>query len=724
MRKYCILIFICFIFGINQLYAQENPLERKISLSANNQATKDVLKQIEQKTDVKFSYNSEIINTDKKINIVVQNTKVKDCLDKIFNKSIKYSVTGNYIILFEDKQINQAKKNKWIIAGTIANIKNGEKIENVSVFYTAKTTTRLSNELGYYSLPIVSNEKSIALNFSKSGFNDTIIFVKNKQNSIDVNLYPIEPVKIAEIPKDKYITKAPVLEEKFIPAIIIPQQTVINSENLKHINNKKTFQFSILPTIGTNRNISGIITNNLSINLLAGYSRAVDGIEIGGLFNIVKTNVRGFQFAGLGNIVGGQLKGLQIAGLTNVNLQKTNGIQIAGINNVVWDNVNGAQISSISNITKGNMYGYQFSGFNNYVVQNLEGIQMAGFANITEKTVTGIQLAGIANIGINTVMGSQITFVGNFANSGFKGWQIAGISNITNKKSEGTQLAGMSNIAFEGLKGIQMTSFFNLCGSSVQGVQFSIGNNTSLGEFEGVQISALSNVVLKNAKGMQAGALINFVEGDFTGAQIASCANLCLEDLKAIQFASVINYAKNNNGMQIGILNFCDSSSGISLGLFNRVKHGYHVFELSYNEIIKTNISYKSGTSYFYNIYSAGIQPFGEFAWTFGYGLGSKYIFNKIISTNIDVTRNHLCYDNWWINNPYVFYKSTFSLDIKLYQKLHLTTGFSINFHSAKENNEQTVEFVKSSNHIFFNQNEKSNKLQQFWGGYFIGLRI
>ena len=142
------------------------------------------------------------------------------------------------------------------------------------------------------------------------------------------------------------------------------------------IEDTRLAQVSLLPNIGTNMKMSGLVENRFSLNIFAGYALGVNGIEVGGLVNSDRKDVRGFQLGGLGNVVGGTTSGVQIGGLFNNNRKNMVGLQMAGISNVIMDTIQGVQISGISNILRGTMYGWQVAGINNFTTESVDGVQV------------------------------------------------------------------------------------------------------------------------------------------------------------------------------------------------------------------------------------------------------------------------------------------------------------------------------------------------------------
>ncbi|WP_234735924.1 hypothetical protein [Tellurirhabdus bombi] len=215
---------------------------------------------------------------------------------------------------------------------------------------------------------------------------------------------------------------------------------------------KRFVQVGFIYPLSTNGLENNKVSNNLSFNLLGGYSAALDGAEFGGLVNLEKDYVHGVQFAGILNAVGAEVDGAQFAGIANVVGGPVFGPQFAGVANVVGKTV----------------IGPQFAGITNVAGENTTGAQVAGIANVVEKNTKGVQIAGITNIA-ESVDGAQIAGILNVAER-VKGVQI-GLINIA-KKVDGTQI-GLLSLSQDGYKR------FEIWGSDVLhgNVGFKMGGN-------------------------------------------------------------------------------------------------------------------------------------------------------------------------------------------------------------------------------------------------------
>jgi hypothetical protein len=219
----------------------------------------------------------------------------------------------------------------------------------------------------------------------------------------------------------------------------------------------RAFQIGFVTPLGSNGINSGSISNNVSVNLLAGYAGGIDGVEFSGLGSVLKGNMTGAQFAGLGNIVLRETKGAQFSGLFSIGLGKTKAAQFSGLLNIGLDTIKAAQFAGLLNMGMDEVKGAQFAGLANINTGKTKGFQASGFTNINTDTTIGLQITGA----VNYAHGNKVSQVGGFVNiteGDNKGFQLAGFMNINTCRHSGTQVAGFLNYAKK-LKGVQIGVF-------------------------------------------------------------------------------------------------------------------------------------------------------------------------------------------------------------------------------------------------------------------------
>lgn len=265
------------------------------------------------------------------------------------------------------------------------------------------------------------------------------------------------------------------------------------------------------PPLSTNGSHAGDCVNQLSINLVSGYSAGLSGVEFSGITNTERDFVHGSQFAGIGNFVAGEFAGFQFAGVGNFNRGISNGFQFAGVGNLNYDQADGVLAAGVFNFTNGKSLALQFAGAANFC-EDIEGVQAAGVANIVNGNGKAVQLAGVANITFGEVNGVQAAGVINISEQKMQNAQMSGCMNVSLADASGVQLAGVVNVTKGNLDGTQIAGCLNVA-RKVNGLQLGVVNYADTIE-SGIPIGFLSIV----KKGFRE---IEFSVGESMNAQAA-----------------------------------------------------------------------------------------------------------------------------------------------------------------------------------------------------------
>ena len=424
MRK--VLIVTCLFIQLSGLYAQygQTPLlEREVTISAENQTIESVLNQISAQTGVLFSYSPEIIQSNSKVSLSIQDKSVRFAINSLFSNDINYKVKGKYIILKGEP--DKTKDNSVrTIEGYIYDSGTGKRLTDASVYDKNLTASAVTDQYGYFRMELPVNTTLSSIQVSKLGYADT--------TNLAISDSSLRTIEIS-INSDKSNRKHKIFTfQKIAPLWLVPRQTIANSLNINQ-SVFKAVQFSLLPTVSTNHFLRGNAVNNVSVNLLAGYVQGVRLLEFGGLVNIVKDDAQYAQFAGIGNVVGNNFKGFQAAGIFNT-AHNVTGYQAAGIFSSSQANAD-FQTSGIYNNAQTGIF--QAAGILNIAREMT--IQIGGIANIAEKS--NLQIAGLASIAENA------------------DWQISGIYNKS-AKATAMQISGIANTA-PTANGMQLSGFGN-----------------------------------------------------------------------------------------------------------------------------------------------------------------------------------------------------------------------------------------------------------------------
>lgn len=590
-------IAVLFLFTpAGKSIAQQHHLGKKISITFKEIPLKVALNQIAAEGQFKFSYNSSLIDGNRKVSASAELKSVKDILEHLFADKFQYKSVGNHVVLLE-ADAGELQPQKVIIHGKIHESHTENPIAGTTVYEVGAREVAISDSSGYYKFSVSGKNNLLNISFTKEGYNDTVINIRaSTDKRYNIRLKPaIEAIDRSSVRYQNI--KITNIHDYRMVDWFVPRETQITSVNLR-LGNTRLFQASFLPYLGTNRGLSGSYENRFSLNILAGYSGGIRMAEFGGIANIVKGRVNGIQIAGMVNFDGSDLKGIQFAGMMNKNTGSISGVQIAGFNNLVLDTLRGVQFSGFQNTLHGTMHGLQLSGFNNYTTQNVDGVQLSGFSNIARKDVKLAQVSGFINISDN-VDGLQIAGFTNIAKGDIGKHQVSGFFNYAHSVN-GIQLSGFINVSKEKNKGIQASGFLNEA-DSMQGLQLSGFMNIAK-TLNGLQLGVV-NISDKVNKGLPVGVFSHVNSGyrsiAFSADEVFYTNLTYKTGLKQIYNIFSVGYDWDENiygGFGMGTMfdmgkNLQSTLEFESRGIFERNKFDYEGFLNKISYSLETDIT-------------------------------------------------------------------------------------------------------------------------------------
>src|SRR5690606_4057750 len=257
----------------------------------------------------------------------------------------------------------------------------GERIRDASVYETQQLVATLTNDQGYFRLRLKDKHPTAAISIRKAWYSDTSVVLKPGYNQeLTVSITPKSFVLDT-------IVVSPV-EKSWLSNLFLSSRQRAQSLNLGKYFADRPYQTSITTGLGSHGKMSPYVINKFSFNLIGGYTAGLQGVEIGGVFNIVKQDMSFLQIAGVFNMTGGRASGVQTAGLFNQALDSVTGVQLAGAFNLTNGDLQGIQASGAVNHASGDVSGMQLSGAINSALQGIRGMQVSGLGNFSGKDVT------------------------------------------------------------------------------------------------------------------------------------------------------------------------------------------------------------------------------------------------------------------------------------------------------------------------------------------------
>ncbi|TKG95005.1 SusC/RagA family TonB-linked outer membrane protein [Puteibacter caeruleilacunae] len=184
-------VVLTFLFSVS-VFAGTYGQSAKVSVSAENKAVKEILKQIEEKSDYYFFYKTEKIEELGLKSVKFKNASIDEILKELLGDSkFSYKVVGNYIAINEKELSGVKAAQPESISGSITD-QTGEPLPGVSVVVKGTTVGITSDFDGNYKLDIPADVTADVLVFSFVGMRtqeiviggQTVINVKMAEDAV------------------------------------------------------------------------------------------------------------------------------------------------------------------------------------------------------------------------------------------------------------------------------------------------------------------------------------------------------------------------------------------------------------------------------------------------------------------------------------------------------------------------------------------------------------
>ena len=188
------------LFNVFHIYAIES-YSQETSLTVNFEGftVRDILTQIEEKSEFYFLYNSKLIDVNRKTSLKVEDQKIDQILSLLFKDTgVNYLVYNRQIVLspgglsdalltYNADSKESIKIAQQIVTGRVTDSQTGETIPGVSVIIRGTTTGTITNADGIFSLSNVPDDAVLV--FSYVGMRTQEI-PKEGRSELNVSLIP------------------------------------------------------------------------------------------------------------------------------------------------------------------------------------------------------------------------------------------------------------------------------------------------------------------------------------------------------------------------------------------------------------------------------------------------------------------------------------------------------------------------------------------------------
>ncbi len=168
-------------------------LDKKVTIDIEGKAISQVLDMLEKQTNITFVYSPALVQTDKTVTFSAKNEKLSSILDALFNKRVKYELSGQTIVLNRltgaasqpgEAQVTSIQQQDHVVTGKVTD-ESGLPLSGVTVSVKGTTVGTSTNEEGSYRITVKDN--AAVLVFRNIGFVLQEVPV-NQRTSVNITL--------------------------------------------------------------------------------------------------------------------------------------------------------------------------------------------------------------------------------------------------------------------------------------------------------------------------------------------------------------------------------------------------------------------------------------------------------------------------------------------------------------------------------------------------------
>lgn len=154
------LLIITQAFALRS-YSQKTLLNLKMS----NVSVKEVLREIEDKSDFYFLYNNDLIDVNREVSIDAKDEKIQDVLNQLFSdKTVSFLVKDRQIVLSPAGSVNATSQQKKTVSGKVTD-SSGGGLPGVSVVLKGTTNGTITDMDGKFTLSNIPENGTLQFSF-------------------------------------------------------------------------------------------------------------------------------------------------------------------------------------------------------------------------------------------------------------------------------------------------------------------------------------------------------------------------------------------------------------------------------------------------------------------------------------------------------------------------------------------------------------------------------
>lgn len=213
MRKTIIFILLLPCFCLC-LHAQTGSSKSRITIQKANVPVKEVLEEISRQSAMDFSYNSQMLDSEKIISFSIENATLKETLNLLSQKiNLSCTIIEGQIVLRLPADI-EGDTEYFTISGYVSDEGSGESLIGASVIIPEAAQGVFTNAFGFYSIQVKKGNYQVR--YSYVGYEVSqvkISLVKNMQQDISMSLSSIDLPDIIVDQKAKNVLAKKTLDQ-------------------------------------------------------------------------------------------------------------------------------------------------------------------------------------------------------------------------------------------------------------------------------------------------------------------------------------------------------------------------------------------------------------------------------------------------------------------------------------------------------------------------------
>lgn len=226
------IFLLMVVLALSSLFNKTIAQTTQVSLDLKNVTVKEVLQEIEKKTNYYFLYNSELINVQRIVSVSVKKQSLESILNQLFDKKdVSIAIKDKHIVItpIGQSQIEVADGNKLTVAGKVVDEK-GNELQGVTVQIKGTQQGDITDGKGMYALNNVAPNSTLVFSYIGMTSKEVAVAGKSKINiTLSENLVGIDEVVVVAFGtqnRQTMTTSVSKIDSKFIQNRPVPNVSI------------------------------------------------------------------------------------------------------------------------------------------------------------------------------------------------------------------------------------------------------------------------------------------------------------------------------------------------------------------------------------------------------------------------------------------------------------------------------------------------------------------